>query len=86
MQKLTQKAREYCLQAVENLYSREELISMLENIGVACYDDEETTDFIASVVDSIEADDIDFDWGIAVAKSLPHHVYMIWLDIEEVFE
>jgi hypothetical protein len=84
MQSLTPEARIYCTAAVE-LMEREELVAALENIGVACYDDEPIEDFVESYVDSVEAGDIEFDFGCNTAFSYPHHVKMKWLDIEDTW-
>lgn len=85
MKRLTAEAKAYCQEALEAM-GRETIIDMLENqAGCACYDDEDTDSLAESAVDSVEAGDIEFDWGFAQAKSLGHHVYMTWLDIDEVW-
>lgn len=85
MQKLTDEAREYCLEVVGEI-NRETMVEMLEGIGCACYDDEDISDFIEAIVDSIEAGDIEFDFGIHAAKNQKHHMYMKWLDIDDVWQ
>lgn len=82
--KLTEAAKTYCTEALEAL-DREELVNMLEGIGVACYDEEDNTVLAESAADSVEAGDIEFDFGFHAAKASPHHVYMLWLDIDEVW-
>ena len=82
--KFTPEAKDYCTAAVE-LMERDELVAALENIAIACYDYEETEDFVASYVDSVEAGDIEFDFSHQAALSYPHHVKMKWYSIEEVW-
>lgn len=84
IQKLTPEAKAYCTAAIE-LMEREELVAALENLGIACYDDEPIEDFVASYVDSVEAGDIEFDFSHAAALSYPHHVKMMWYDIEDIW-
>jgi len=84
MKKFTDEAREYCKAAI-SLMTREELVESLENIGVACYDDEPIEDFIDSYVDSVEAGDIEFDFSYQAANQYPHHVKMLRYNIDEVY-
>jgi len=84
IQKLTPEAKAYCKAAVE-LMDREELVSALENLGIACYDNEETEDFVESYVDSVEAGDIEFDFSYASTLSYPYHVKMMWYYIEDTW-
>jgi hypothetical protein len=84
IQELTPEAKAYCTAAIE-LMDREELVAALENLGIACFDNEPTEDFVASYVDSVEAGDIEFDFGYAGTLSYPHHVKMMWYYIEEVW-
>mgnify|MGYP000955561697 CR=1 FL=1 len=85
MSKLTPEARSYCFAAIMEL-PREQMVEMLESIGCACYDYETEETFAESIVDSIEAKDIEFEWGIWDAKSKSHSTYMLWLDIEDIWE
>lgn len=82
IQKLTPEAKAYCTAAIE-LMAREELVAALENLCTACYDNEPTEDFVASYVDSVEAGDIEFDFGYASARQYPYVVKNMWYDIEE---
>jgi hypothetical protein len=84
MSKLSSDAKAYCVEVLKN-QGREALVSMLENIGVACYDDEDDYTLAEAAADSVEAGDIEFDWGHSYASSLPRHIYMAWLDIEDVW-
>lgn len=84
MSKLSEEARKYAIASISEI-SREEMVSLLEGIGCACYDDEPEEDFVESIVDSIEAGDIEFEWSIWEAKSKSHSTYMLWLDIEEIW-
>lgn len=86
MQKLTKEARAYCL-AAANEMSREELVQELENICIACYDEETIEeDFAPSFVDSVEAGDIEFDFNYSSAGRWSHPTKMLCLDIDEVWE
>lgn len=85
MQTLTNPAKEYCTAVVEQM-PREELVAALENIGVACYDDEPIEDLVAAYVDSVEAGDIEFDFSQAFCLTLPHHIKMMWYDFVFVWE
>ncbi len=85
IKKLTEQARAYCVAAIGTM-ERNEIVSTLESLGIACYDDEETSDLVESYVDSVEAEDIDFDWSYAAAMQYPHHVKMLNLDVDEVWQ
>lgn len=66
---------------------REWLVEQLESIGIACYDDEPTSDFVAAFTDSHEAGDLkDIPWGVFEAKSLSHEMYMAYLDVDDRWE
>ena len=84
MQSLSPEAKAYCTAAVE-LMDREELVVALENLCIACYDNEPTEDFVESYVDSVEAGDIEFDFGYTGTLSYPYHVKMMWYDIEDTW-
>ncbi len=84
MNKLSEAAKAYAVEALQTL-DREELISMLENIGCACYDEEGKDVFAESIVDSIEAGDIEFDWSFAASKSYRYGIQRMWLDIDDVW-
>ena len=85
MEYLTKEAREYCTAALLTR-EREDVVQELESICVACYDDETMEDdLVPSMVDSVEAKDIDFDWSFAASKQYPHSVQMLWLDVDEVW-
>ena len=85
MQKLTEQARVYCIAVIETM-EREEIISTLEGLGIACYDDDSTEDLVESYVDSVEAEDIEFDWKYVTSKQYPHHVQMLCLDVDEIWQ
>ena len=87
MSKLTTKARDYAITYWEK-QPREDIQNILENqLGVAVYDDEPLEDLVESLVDSVEAGDVETDFfGMTYAQSLGHHVYMQWLDIDEIWE
>lgn len=85
MEYLTRQAREYCT-AVLSLMEREEMVEILEGqLCVACYDEETKYDLVPAMVDSVEARDLDFDWSIGAAKVQSHYIYMLWLDIDEIW-
>lgn len=84
MQSLTPEAKAYCTAAVK-LMDRDELVTALENLGIACYDNEDVEDFVDSYVDSVEAGDIEFDFSYAGTLSYPYHVKMMWYDIEDTW-
>lgn len=84
MNKLTKPARKYCQAALE-AQGREALVEMLEGICIACYDEEDAEELAESAVDSIEAGDIDFDWGHGAVKVAGHYCYMLWLDIDDIW-
>lgn len=85
MSKLTDEARAYCQEALE-VRGRYKLVEMLESIGIACYDEEDVEELAEAVVDSVEAGDIDFEWDHVTAKNLHAYAYMLWLDIDEIWE
>ena len=85
MQVLTEPAKEYAHEIVGKM-SRSELQIALENIGVAVYDDEDIGDLMDSYVDSVEAKDIEFSFDMHTAKAAGHHAYMMWLDIDDIWE
>ena len=85
MQKLTEQAKTYCKEAISTM-ERDEIVSALEGIGTACYDDEEIEDLVDSYVDSVEAGDIEFDFSYASAMQYSHHIKMMNLEIDEVWE
>ena len=85
MDKLTKEAKAYCVAFLE-AQGREFLVQQLEGICVACYDEEDAAELAESAADSVEAGDIEFDWSFAPAKASKHHVYMLWLDVDEVWE
>lgn len=85
MSKLTEQAKTYCKEAISTL-ERAEIVSTLESLGIACYDDEETEELVDSYVESVEAEDIEFDFTYAAAMQYPHHIKMMNLDIDEVWE
>lgn len=85
MQKLTEQAKNYCKEAVATM-EREEIVQTLEGLGIACYDDEETETLVDSYVESVEAGDIEFDFTYAAAMQYPHHIKMMNLDIDEVWQ
>lgn len=85
MQYLSRAAKAYCTKALAEL-DRAELVSMLEAICIACYDDESVSnDLVPSAIDSIEAGDIEFDWSFAASKQYGHAAQMFWLDIDDVW-
>jgi len=84
MSKLSPEAKAYCKDILLK-QGRTELVSQLESIGIACYDEEDDETLADSAVDSVEAGDIDFDWGLGQAKAFGHHSYMLWLDVEDVW-
>lgn len=85
MSKLTKEARAYCKEVVST-WSREDLVAHVEGVGSAAYDDDDDDDLVESVVTSIEAGDIDFDFSYTGSKAYPHHIQMMALDIEETWE
>ena len=85
MQKLTEQAKTYCKEAI-SLMERDEIVSTLEGIGTACYDDEKIEDLVDSYVDSVEAGDIEFDFSYSSAMQYPHHVKMMNLEIDDVWQ
>ena len=85
MQKLTEQAKTYCKEAI-SLMERDEIVSTLEGLGIACYDDEETEMLVDSYVESVEAGDIEFDFKYGAAMQYPHHIKMMNLEIDEVWE
>lgn len=82
---LTPEARRYC-EAVLNEKPREELVVVLESLGIACYDDEPTSDLVAAAVDSIEAGDIEMEWGYSAARGYGRAAETAWLDMDEVWQ
>lgn len=84
MSQLSEPAKAYAKEALQTL-DREVLIQMLEGIGCACYDEETEETFAESIVDSIEAGDIEFDFSFAASKSYRHGIQMMWLDIDDVW-
>jgi hypothetical protein len=85
MATLTDEAREYCKEALMEL-GREYLAEQLGFVCVEVRDDDDDDDLAESVLDSIEAGDLEFDWGFGQSKCFAHHVQMLWLDIDEVWE
>lgn len=85
MSTLTPEAKEYCKEALKE-QGRDSLVQMLENIGIACYDDEDDDTLAESAVDSVQAGDIEFDFGIQYALTTPHYVRMLWYDVEDVWQ
>lgn len=85
MQKLTEQAKTYCKEAISTM-ERDEIVSALEGLGIACYDDEDTEDLVDSYVDSVEAGDIEFDFSYSSAMQYPHHIKMMNLDINDVWQ
>lgn len=85
MQSLSPEAKAYCKAAVE-LMDRDELVAALEGLCIACYDNEPIEDFVDSYVDSVEAGDIEFDFGYASAQQYPFVVKNMWYYIEETWE
>lgn len=85
MQKLTEQAKTYCKEAI-SLMGRDEIVQTLEGLCIACYDDEEIEDLVDSYVDSVEAGDIEFDFKYGAAMQYPHHIKMLNLDIDEVWQ
>jgi hypothetical protein len=85
MSDLTDEAKAY-VKSVVLREGRQYLVEALENIGAACYDEEDDDTLADAVVDSIEAGDIDFDFGFYVARAFGGEQYRLWLDIEEVWK
>ena len=86
MDKLTEPAKLYC-QAIFEGMEREALVEILEGqLSIQCYDHEDTDTLAESVVVSVEAGDIEFDWSHDTAKASSRSNYHLWLDIEDVWE
>lgn len=83
MAQLTSEAHKYCKAALLE-EGREYIIRLLEGVGVACYDDEETEELAEAAVESVATGDIEFDWSLACAKSCSHRTRMLWYDIDEI--
>lgn len=83
---LTQPAKDYAKHVLLNFHSRDDMVTMLESVGCACYDDEPDDDLADAIIDSIEANDIhfDFSWGVALARG--GEAKMLWLDMGEVWQ
>jgi hypothetical protein len=81
---LSPEAREYCIEVLIH-NGREELVSSLEGIGVACYDEEDDRELAEAAADSVEAGDIEFDFSFVASKQYPHHLQRLHMDINEVW-
>ena len=66
---------------------RESLIAQLEGVGCACHDEDSDETLAESVVESIEANDIDFNFGMPSDRAYqPGAIrYSLWLNIEETW-
>ena len=85
METLTQEASYYCKKVALHL-GRDHMVNDLEAIGIACYDDESDEVLADAFVSSVEAGDIEFDFSHCQAKNRPRHLYLEWLDIDEVWQ
>jgi hypothetical protein len=82
---LSKEAKAYAM-AVLLQDGRESLIAQLEGVGCACYDEESDETLAEAVVESIEANDIEFDFRMPSDRSYqPGNIYSLWLDIEETW-
>jgi len=82
---LSEEAKAYCQASLER-QGRGAVVEMLEGIGVACYDEEGVEELAEAAVDSVEAGDIEFDFGMsAVDRSDGDYLYRLWLDIDDVW-
>ena len=61
------------------------MIAQLEGVGCACHDEDSDETLAESVVESIEANDIGFDFGNGCLSGLTRSNYSLWLDIEETW-
>ena len=85
MATLTPEAKKYCKEALK-AQGREFLVQQLENIGIACYDDEDEETLAEAAVDSVEAGDIDFDFGMQYALTSPAHLRVLYYHIKDVWQ
>ena len=83
--KLTKEAREYCSRFYR--YSdRENVVQVLEGIGIQCYDDEPLGLLAEAAVVSVEDGDIEFDWSQEFAEQTHWYVKEAWHSIDEVWK
>ena len=85
---LTAEAREFAI-AYFTEFDKETLIGICEGqLGMACYDDEDKHDWVESIVDSLEAGDLEQYENIFRPRrgEVSANLYSLYLDIDETWQ